>query len=349
MYHLEQSTYLYLLAIVPVLLLLYLWVIWWRARAQKRFSSKSMLEKLAPSRSIFKTTLKVLSVLLALILLAIALSNPRKGEHLTQVEREGVDVVFALDVSKSMLAEDVTPNRLEKAKHIIMQIMNSLEGDRVGIIGYAGSAFPQVPLTTDFSTAKLFLNNMHTDMVSSEGTAIADAIRLANQLYTLEDNTSRVMILLSDGEDHEGGIDEVVEEAKRQGIHIITVGVATERGAPIPIKVNGVLQHYIRDMEGEQVISKLDIQTMQNLANQTNAVYIDGNNTQAVVDAVHNMLYSMDKTSFQTEEYSEFKSFYTWFAGLALLLIVLDSLFLNRKTGWIRKLNLFNDLKKNEN
>lgn len=348
MYHFEQATYLYLLAVVPVLLLLYIGVIWWRTRAQKRFASKSMLEKLAPNRSVFKTSLKVLTIVLALILLSIALANPRITGQLTTIEREGVDVVFAVDVSKSMLAEDVSPNRLEKAKHISMQVINSLEGDRIGIIGYAGSAFPQVPLTTDFSTAKLFLNNMHTDMVSSEGTAIADAIRLANQLYTFEDNTSRVLILLSDGEDHEGGMEAVVEEAKAKGIHILTVGIGTERGAPIPIKVNGVLQHYIRDIEGEQVISKLDVETMQNLASQTNAVYVDGNNTQEVVDAVHEMLRNMDKTAYQAEEYGDFTSYFQWFIGLALGLLILENLFLSRKTAWIKKLNLFNDLNKNE-
>lgn len=348
MYQFEQSIYLYALAALPALLLLYFWVLWWRRRAQKRFATKPMLEKLAPNRSIFKTTLKVITVLLALTLLVIALANPRMGAKSEKIDREGVDVVFALDVSKSMLAEDIAPNRLDKSKHIITQIINSLEDDRIGIIGYAGSAFPQVPLTADFGTAKLFLNNMHTDMVSSEGTAIAEAVGLANQFYTLDNRTSRVLILLSDGEDHEGGLDAVIEGAKSQGIRIITVGVATERGAPLPIKENGVLQHYIRDKDGEQVISKLGVETMQRLADETNGAYVYGAQTQEVVDTVHELIYSMDKSVFQSEEYSEFKTFFQWFAGIAFILLMLDTLFLNRKTGWIRKLNLFKDGRNDE-
>lgn len=342
MYLLEESIYLYALAAIPVMLLLYLWVIWWRKRAQRRFATNAMLAKLAPDRSVFKITLKVISVLLALTLIVIALANPRMGTKSEKVEREGVDVVFALDVSKSMLAEDIKPNRLDKSKHIINQIINSLEDDRIGIIGYAGSAFPQVPLTTDFATAKLFLNSMHTDMVSSKGTAIAEAINLANRFYTLDDHTSRVLILLSDGEDHEGGIDEIIEDAKANGVQIITVGVATERGAPIPIKVNGVLQHYLRDGNNEQVISRLGLNTMQKLAAETNGAYVDGENTQEVVNTVHELLNSLDKSVFQSEEYTEFKSYYQWFAVIALLLLVLDTLFLDRKTGWLRRLNLFN-------
>lgn len=342
MYLFEHSIYLYALAAIPVLLLLYLWVLWWRRRAQKRFATNAMLAKLAPNRSIFKITLKVVTVLLALTLIVIALANPRMGAKSEKIEREGVDVVFALDVSKSMLAEDIKPNRLEKSKHLINQIINSLEDDRIGIIGYAGSAFPQVPLTTDFATAKLFLNSMHTDMVSSEGTAIAEAVNLANRFYTLDDHTSRVLILLSDGEDHEGGIEQVIADAKSNGVHIITVGVATEQGAPIPIKVNGVLQHYLRDRNGEQVISRLGLKTMQKLATETNGAYVDGENTQEVVETVHDLLYNMDKTVFQSEEYTAFKSYYQWFVGVAILLLVLDVLFLDRKTGWLRRLNLFN-------
>lgn len=348
MYQFEQSIYLYALATIPVLLLLYLWVIWWRRRAQQRFATRQMLDKLAPNRSVNKMTIKVISILLVLILILIGLANPRMGSKTEKIDREGVDVVFALDVSKSMLAEDITPNRLVKSKHIINQIINSLQNDRVGIIGYAGSAFPQVPLTTDFATAKVFLNNMHTDMVSSEGTAIAEAVNLANRFYSLDNHTSRVLILLSDGEDHEGGLESVIEEAKAQNVQIITVGVATEQGAPIPIKENGVLQHYLRDRNNEQVISRLGLETMQKLASETNGAYVDGENTQEVVDTVHELLYNMDKTMFQSEEYTEFKSYFQWFAGLAILLLALESLFLNRKTGWLRKLNLFNEARRNE-
>lgn len=343
MYQFEQPIYFYAFAVIPLLLLIYFWVLLWRRKAQKHFASKVMLEKLVPNRSIFKTTLKVITILLALSLLIVAIANPRLGSKMETIEREGIDIVFALDVSKSMLAKDIQPNRLDKSKQIINQIINKLKEDRIGIIGYAGSAFPQVPLTTDYNSAKLFLNNMHTDMVSSEGTAIAEAIDMANRFYTLNDNSSRVLILLSDGEDHEGGLDIVIEEAKNQGIRVIAVGVATERGAPIPIEENGVLQYYIRDNNNEQVISKLGVETMLKLANETNGAYISGANTKEVVDTVNEFLLDLDKTSYESQQYAEFTTYYQWFALLALLLVVLDSLFLNRKTNWLRRLNLFNE------
>lgn len=348
MYQFEQPIYFYAFAIIPLLLLIYLWVLLWRRKTQRRFASKPMLEKLVPNRSLFKTTLKVITTLVALSLLIIAMANPRMGSKLETVEREGVDVVFALDVSKSMLAKDIQPNRLEKSKQIIHQIINNLKQDRIGIIGYAGTAFPQVPLTADYNSAKIFLNNMHTDMVSSEGTAIAEAVNLANRFYTLEDNTSRVLVLLSDGEDHEGGLEAVIEDAKAQGVRILAVGVATERGAPIPIEENGILQYYIRDNNNEQVISRLGLETMQQLANETDGAYVDGIHTKEVVETLQNLLNDMNKTTYQSQHYSEFTTYYQWFAMAALLLLVLDALFLNRKTNWLRRLNLFNEGKDDE-
>ncbi len=347
MYQLEQPIYFYILFAIPVIVVLFLLVLVWKKTVQKRFVDKELLQKLSPNRSLFKSILKVLVLCLAIACLSFALVNPKIGTKLETVKREGVDIVFALDVSKSMLAEDIAPNRLDKSKQIITQIINSLAGDRIGIIGYAGSAFPQVPITTDFSSAKLFLSGMNTDMVSSQGTAINQAIEMATTFYDDEGQTNRVLFIISDGEDHGGNISEIAEEAREKGIRIFTIGVGTLQGGPIPIKQNGVLQYYKRDQNNEQVITRLSEETLKEIAKTTNGEYLDGSNTKAVVDRVKGILGGMDKKEFEAKQFTDFKDQFQWFLAGALFLLVLDVFLLERKTAWLQKLNLFNEKEKN--
>jgi len=245
-----------------------------------------------------------------------------------------------------MLAEDIAPNRLEKAKQLITQIINGLAGDRIGIIGYAGSAFPQVPITSDFSSAKLFLSGMNTDMVSSQGTAITQAIEMAQTFYDDEDQTNRVLFIISDGEDHEGNVSATAEEAAEKGIRIFTIGVGTLEGGPIPIKENGVLQYYKRDQNNEQVITRLSEETLKEIAKTANGEYIDGSNTKVVVDQVKAILNGMDKKEFEAKQFTDFKDQFQWFLAGALFLLVLDVFLLERQTAWLKKLNLFNEKEK---
>ncbi len=346
MYQLEQPIYFYILFAIPVIVVLFLLVLVWKKTVQKRFVDKELLKKLSPTRSLFKSVLKILVLCLAIACLSFALVNPKIGTKIETVKREGVDIVFALDVSKSMLAEDIAPNRLEKAKQLITQIINNLAGDRIGIIGYAGSAFPQVPITSDFSSAKLFLSGMNTDMVSSQGTAITQAIEMAETFYDDEEQTNRVLFIISDGEDHQGNISEIAEEAAKKGIRIFTIGVGTVEGGPIPIKENGVLQYYKRDQNNEQVITRLDEEKLEEIAKTTNGEFIDGSNTKAVVDRVKAILGGMDKKEFEAKQFTDFKDQFQWFLAGALFLLVLDVFLLERKTAWLKKLNLFNEKEK---
>ncbi|MAZ71661.1 MAG: BatB protein [Flavobacteriaceae bacterium] len=343
MYQLEQSIYFYLLLAIPVIVLLFIGVLIWKRQTQKKFADADLLKKLSPNRSVFKPVLKVFVFCLAIACLAIALVNIKIGTKIENVKREGVDVVFALDVSKSMLAEDIAPNRIEKSKQLVTQILNNLGGDRIGIIGYAGSAFPQVPITTDFSSAKLFLNNMNTDMVSSQGTAINEAIEMAKTYYNDEEQGNRVLFIISDGEDHEGNVESIAEEAAALGIKIYTIGVGTEKGGPIPIKRNGILQYYKRDQNNEQVITRLGEETLKQIAEEGNGAYISGNNTKEVVSTVTSILNGMDKKTFDSKQFTDFKDQFQWFLAGALFLLVLDVLLLERKTAWLKKLNLFNE------
>ncbi len=348
MYQFEAPYYFYFFAIIPLILFVYLIYFLWKKRVQNRFSDKSALRKLSGNRSRFKSGLKIAFICLAFFALVIALVNPKFGTKIEDVKREGVDIVFALDVSKSMLSEDIAPNRLEKSKQLVSQILLDLGGDRVGIIGYAGSAFPQLPITTDFNAARMFLSAMNTDMVSSRGTAIAEAISLSKTYYNDEYQTNRVLIILSDGEDHEGNVSEVASEAAKLGIKIITVGVGTFSGGPIPIKRNGIIQEYMRDQNNERVVTRLDETTLKQIASQTGGTYIKGDVTSEVVDEIKQLLNAMDKKEFDSKQFADFKDQFQWFLGAAILLLFLDIFFLERKTIWLRRLNLFNENKKQD-
>ncbi|NDJ00010.1 VWA domain-containing protein [Flavobacterium sp. LaA7.5] len=342
MYELDESKYLYLLGIIPVLVLLFLLNLWWQRKKQREFGNPELVKKLTPERSVFKPALKLIVLLLGLSGIIIALVNPKIGTKTETVKREGIDIVFAIDVSKSMLAEDVAPNRLEKAKQIVSQTINQLGNDRIGIVGYAGSAYPVLPITSDYSVAKMFLQSMNTDMVSSQGTAISDALKLAGTFFD-DPQTSKLVILISDGEDHGEGSAEAAKAAQEAGIKIITVGVGTEKGGPIPLKRNGITQSFKRDNNGDVVVTKMYPEQLKAIADITKGGYIYGSSTREVSDYVKNALENIEKTEFESKEVSLYESQFQWFLGAAFALLFLELFLLERKTAWIRKLNLFNE------
>lgn len=343
MYILEEKIWFWLLLLIPVVIVLYLGILLWQRQAQKKFAESSLLKKLSPDKSYFKPALKVFVICLAIFALVFALVNPKIGTKLETVKREGVDLVFAIDVSKSMLAEDIKPSRIEKSKQLVTQIINNLGSDRIGIIAYAGSAYPQLPITTDYGSAKLFLGQMNTDMLSSQGTAIAEAIELAKTYYNDEEQTNRVLFIISDGEDHVGESKDIAEQAGEEGIRIFTIGVGKAEGGPIPLKRNDVVQGYKKDQNGETVITRLDEQTLKDIAAEANGEYIDGSNTATVLETVQDLLNNMDKKEFEAKQFSDFKDRFQWFLAAALLLLFLDIFLLDRKTSWLKKLNLFNE------
>ena len=340
---LEEKIWFWVLGVIPVIFLLFLILQLWKYKTQSKFANKSMLKKLSPNRSIFKSVLKMLVLCLVFFCLAIALVNPKIGTKLETVKREGVDIVFAVDVSKSMLAEDIAPNRLEKSKQLVTQIINNLASDRVGIIAYAGKAFPQLPITTDYSSAKMFLQSMNTDMLSSQGTAINEAIKLARTYYDDDEQTNRVLIIISDGEDHSNVAANVAEEAADEGIRIFTIGVGDIKGGPIPEKRNGIILNYKKDNNGETVITRLDEETLKNIATEANGAYINGSNTNRVVEEIRDILNKMDKKEFEAKQFADFESQFQWFLGAAIFFLFIDIFLLERKTGWLKRLNLFNE------
>jgi Ca-activated chloride channel family protein len=281
--------------------------------------------------------------LLIIASIAIALVNPKVGSRLETIKREGVDIVFAIDVSKSMLAEDVRPNRIAKAKQIISQTLDQLVSDRIGIIIYAGQAYPQLPITTDYGAARLFLQTVNTDMIPSQGTAIAEALDLASRYFDDENQKNRILVVLSDGEDHEEGIKEAAQKAFDQGIKIYSVGIGTAKGAPIPDIRNGVNIGFKKDQSGQIVLSKLQEGSLKEMAGITDGGYIIGKNTRETVEAIIETIEQMEKKEFESQVFSDYEDQFQWFLGLALLLLVIDIFVLERKTQWLKRLGLFDD------
>lgn len=341
MYQLEQPLYFYLLLLIPAMVLVYSLYLAWRRRAQKYFGDRELLDKLSPERSQTKPLLKFLLYLGVILFLSLALVNPQIGSRMEKVQREGLDLVFAIDVSKSMLSEDVQPNRLQRGKLFISRTIDELVSDRVGIITYAGRAYPQLPITTDYSAAKLFLKNVNTDLIPSQGTAIGEAIDLATRYFDNEDQKNRLLVIISDGEDHEEGIATALRKAAENDIRIYTIGLGTERGGPIPIKTGGRITAYKKDRNGEVVITKLNPELLQEIASDGEGKYLLGNSTRNAVEFILEEMTTMEKTQFEASLFADYEDQFQWLLAPALLLLILDVFILERKTQWFKNLNLF--------
>jgi len=345
MYRIEEPIYYYFLAIIPAMIVVFLMVLWWKKHTQSKFSDLNLLQKIAPNSSNFKSALKVGMLLIGIAFLIISLTNPKMGTKLKTVKREGVDVVFALDVSKSMLAEDIAPNRLEKAKQIISKTIDKLGSDRVGIIIYAGNSYPLLPITTDHAAANMFLQNAAPEMVSSQGTAINEALELAKTYYNNDEQTNRFLIIISDGEDHQEETKQMAQNLANEGVKIFTIGIGTEKGGPIPLRINGSMIGYKKDRKGETVITKRTPKVLEGIANAANGKYIDGNVTQKPVNIISEIIANAEKNEFETKQFADYKDQFQWFLGFGLLFLVIDVFLFDKKTKWVTNIDLFNEEK----
>ena len=343
MYQIDQPIYFYFLSLLPIIWLGYLLVYRWKIKTQSIFAEKILMERLSPNRSFFKPFLKLLIISICIIFLIFGLVNPKIGTELETVKREGVDIVFVVDVSKSMLAEDIAPNRLEKSKRLVSAIINQLVSDRIGIIAYAAQAIPQLPITTDYGAAKMFLQSLNTDMLSSQGTAVDSALDLSRTYFNDQDQTNRVVFLISDGEDHSDKAEEAARRANEFGIRIFTFGVGSESGAPIPIKRNGIVETYKKDLEGNVVITKKNPNVLKTIAEITNGAYYEGNDTELVLDFVEQTLKEMDKKEFEAKKFVSYKDQFQIFLLIAFSLLLSEVFIFETKTRWVQKLNLFNE------
>lgn len=340
MFRFEEINYLYALILIPVFFVIFWIMILRRKRNIRQLGDVKLVEALMPNRSNFKLWVKFILLVMAYFFLIIGLANPQIGSKLEEVERKGVDLVIALDVSNSMLAEDIKPNRLERAKRAISQLIDKLQGDRIGIVVFAGKAYMQLPITSDYSAAKLFLSTIDTEVVPTQGTSIGQAIDLS--LTAFSDNKhEKAIVIITDGEDHDDDPVAATEDAVAQGIKVYTIGIGLPEGAPIPEFSKGQQMGYKKDLSGKTVITKLDELTLQKVAAAGNGIYVRANNTSAGLNQVFQEISKMEKQRYETKMFSDYEDRFQYFLGLALFLFVLELLIFERKSKFAGKINLF--------
>lgn len=317
--------YLYALYFLP-LLVVFFWITYkLQKRAINAFAERKMHEILLPFQSRAKLVLKFIIYFLSVSFLIIALANPQVGSKIEEVKQVGIDVYILLDVSLSMNAEDIKPSRLEKAKFEISKLIQKLRGDRIGLIIFSGEAYVQFPMTTDYSAANLFLNAVDVSSVPQPGTAIGPAMELAINSFKKDAETKKAMVIITDGEDHEGDLKKVISEATDKGIIIYTIGLGSPAGVPIPIyNAAGVRTDYKKDREGNVVLTKLDEATLQEIADLGGGKYYRGSNTEDELDLIYKDLSKLDETEFGATRITDYEDRFYYFLIAALMLLMVD-------------------------
>ena len=339
MFRFAHSEYLNALYLIPVLVVLF----WYMGRNRKKllqiFADKELHQTLFPTDSDLKRWTKFIVILLALTCLVFAAANPQVGTKMQEVKQTGIDVFILLDVSNSMMAEDIKPNRLEKAKYQISNLINKLRGDRIGLIIFAGQAYVQIPLTTDYSAANLFLSAVDVNSVPSQGTAIAAAINLATASFdTL--STQKVIIAISDGEDHEGDVEKAVENAVSRGINIYTIGLGSEVGVPIPVYNNrNQIVGFKKDREENSVLTKLDEETLKRIAVDGNGKYYRGTNYEDYLDKIYTELSQMEQTEFGVKKVTDYEDRFYFFLIPAIILLLFEFFISEKKSPLYARIN----------
>lgn len=341
MYRFEHTWILWALALIPLMLLAFYILNAWRKKARKRFAELALMNQLMPSYSNAKYKAKFYLFLIAYILLIIAAANPQIGSKLEEVKREGIDLIVALDVSNSMKAEDLSPNRLERAKRAMLQLLNELKSDRLGIIVFAGQAYTQLPITTDYAAAKLFLNTIDTDIVPAQGTAIGAAIELAMESFDYEQGGNKALIIVTDGENHEDDAISAAEEARQMGIKIFTIGMGTPMGAPIPVFKRGKQIGFRQDGNGNTVVSSLNEDMLSEIAAAGEGLYVRATNSNAGFDRILDVLSGLEKTEYESQVYTDYEDRFQIFLGGALFFFLLSMSINEKKSKWKESLNLF--------
>ncbi|MFA5419135.1 MAG: VWA domain-containing protein [Bacteroidales bacterium] len=332
--------YIYLLIIVPVLILFFLYYRSWKKNALRRFGDHDIISQLMPNQSQTKGVIKLLIVLIGITYLIFGLLDPQVGSKLEKVKREGIDLYLVLDVSNSMLAEDIKPNRLERSKLAISNLIDKLEGDRIGIIIFAGNAYKQLPLTTDYSAARLFLSVVDTKIVPSQGTAIGEAIDMATISFGETDH-NKAIVVITDGENHEDDAVGAAKKANELGIKVFTIGMGLPEGAPIPIGENGTQRGFKKDREGKTVITKLDEDMLRKIAASGGGSYARANNSTTGLNKIFDDINAIDKKEIETRQYTNYEDRFQLFIAVALILFLLELLIADRRASWTNKIDFF--------
>ena len=331
--------YFYIFLVLPALAFLFIYNRIARNKNLKRFGQLELIEQLMPSISAGRPVVKFVAWLLAVTCLITALAQPQFGSKLTLTKRKGVELIIALDVSNSMKAQDIKPNRLERAKRAIAKLTDRLKNDKIGLIVFAGQAYVQLPITSDYSSAKLFLESITTDVVPVQGTAIGAAIEMGLKSFSPKFQGSRAIIVITDGENHEDDAVGAAKNAKEKGIVVHTIGMGLPQGAPIPVTEGS--SDFMKDKSGSIVVTKLDEPMLTQIAEAGGGSYIRASTAEVGLNNLFNEIEKMQKTEMETREYTEYNDQFGVFLTLAFVLILLDFLILDRKNKWLRNFRLF--------
>ncbi len=340
MFRFANIEYLYALLAIPLFWLLYRLAVVGRNKKIKRLGDAGLLEALMPDVSRSRPVWKLVLFSLGWLFLVLGLARPQLGAKLETVKKKGVEIIVALDVSNSMLAEDIQPNRLERAKRAISKMVDRMENDRVGLIVFAGAAYVQIPVTSDYLAVKMFLPTIGPSVVPKQGTAIASAIELAMNSFTPGNNRSKALIIITDGENHEADPVAAAKKAREQGITIHTIGIGKPEGAPIPVTVNGQ-RVFLKDRNGHTVITRLDEPLLQKIALAGGGIYVRASNASLGLKRIYDKIKGMDQKEMETKTYSDYNDIFQYAIGLALLFFLLEWMIMERKSRFWSKIRLF--------
>ncbi len=338
----EHIEYLNLLFGIPLLVLAIIIYNKWKKNALILFGDLKLVNKLAYSFSKTREKIKNILTILIISFLIIGISNPQIGTKMEEVTREGVDLMIAIDLSNSMMAEDIKPNRLERAKQAISKLIDNLGGDRIGLIVFAGEAYVQLPITTDYSAAKLFLSTINTQIVPTQGTEIAKAIDLSIKSFDIENGQNKAIIIITDGENHDEQAIESAKKASEIGVLVHTLGMGLSTGGPIPIyNQYGNPIDYRKDKEGKTIVSKLNEKLLIEIANAGEGTYVRANNSKSGLSKLFSEINKMEKREIGTMVFTEHKDRFQLFISVTILLLIIDLILLPRKNKWSNRINFY--------
>ena len=337
MFRFEEPIYLYLLAVIPVLAL----VRWLLERKQhkrlRKFGDPELLSQLMPDVSRWRPAAKFWTLEAALALLIVMIARPQMGTRISHDKRTGIETIIAMDISNSMLAEDVAPSRLDRTKMMVENLVDNFTDDKIGLIVFAGDAFVQLPITSDYVSAKMFLSDIHPSLMATQGTDIATAINMATNSFTQQQGVGKAIIVVTDGEDHEGGALEAAKDAKKKGMRVYVLGVGSPNGAPIPLG-NG---NYMKDRTGNTVMTKLNEEMCRQVAEAGGGAYIHVDNNSNAQQQLDNELSKLTKKEMQSTIYSDYDEQFQAFGIIALILLIIEICILDRKNPLARRINIF--------
>ena len=340
MFRFEEPAYLYLLLLLPLLAAFYLYSNYRKRKAIRKFGDPVLMAQLMPDVSKYRPDVKFWLLFTAIGLFTVLLARPQFGSKLETVKRKGVEVMIALDISNSMLAQDVQPSRLEKAKRLISKLVDGMENDKVGMIVFAGDAFTQLPITSDYISAKMFLESISPSLISKQGTAIGAAINLAARSFTPQEGVGRAIVVITDGENHEGGAVEAAKEAAKKGIQVNVLGVGLPDGAPIPIEGSN---DFRRDREGNVIVTRLNEAMCQEIAKEGNGIYVRVDNSNSAQKAINQEINKMAKSDVESKVYTDYNEQFQVIAWMILLLLLVEMLILDRKNPLFKNIRLFSN------